>query len=304
MPASPDYYSTLGVSPSAGADEIKKAYRKMARQYHPDRNPDNPEAEEKFKEVQEAYDTLSDAEKRKIYDYRRTHPGGGSIEDLFTGGGTRFRRNPDGTFVRFETTGSPFDFGGAEPEGGVGDFFSRIFGNEGRTRGPAPRDAETELRLTFEQALKGGPTEVRIGDETLRLNIPKGVPNGYKIRLKGKGVPGAGGQRGDLYVRFVVTPSNQYRREGDDLYVQETFSALEAMLGAERVLTTPYGNKVKVTLPPGTQPGEKLRLRGQGVQRGDQKGDLYVEIGVAVPTKLTDKQREALRKAAEDAGVK
>lgn len=304
MPASPDYYNVLGVQPSASADEIKKAYRKLARDFHPDRNPDNPQAEERFKQVQEAYEALSDPEKRKVYDYRRTHPGGGSYEDLFTQGGSRFRRNPDGTYVRFETTGSPFDFGGAEADGGLGDFFSRMFGGEGRTRGPAPRDAETELRLTFEQALQGGKTDVRIGDETIRLNIPKGVANGFKIRLKGKGVPGAGGQRGDLYVRFAVEPSSRYRREGDDLYVQETFSALEAMLGSERVITTPGGERVKVTLPPGTQPGAKLRLRGQGVDRGDQKGDLYVEVNVSVPTKLTDKQREALRKAAEDAGVK
>lgn len=297
----------LGVEPAASADAIKKAYRKLARDFHPDRNPDNPQAEERFKEIQEAYDTLSDAEKRKVYDYRRKHPGagpGGGYDDLFTQGGSRFRRNPDGTYVRFETSGSPFDFGGAEADGGLGDFFSRMFGNEGRTRGPAPRDAETELRLTFEQALQGGKTDVRVGDETIRLNIPKGVANGFKIRLKGKGVPGAGGQRGDLYVRFAVEPNPHYRREGDDLYVQETFSALEAMLGAERILTTPYGNRVKVTLPPGTQPGEKLRLRGQGVHRGDQKGDLYVEVLISVPAKLTEKQREALRKAAEEAGVK
>lgn len=305
MPTTPDYYAVLGVQPSAGADEIKKAYRKLARDFHPDRNPDNPQAEERFKEIQAAYDTLSDPEKRKVYDYRRRHPGGaGGYEDIFSQGGSRFRRDPDGTYVRFETSGSPFDFGGAEPDGGLGDFFSRMFGGETRTRGPAPRDAETELKLTFEQALQGGKTDVRIGDETIRLNIPKGVANGFKIRLKGKGVPGAGGQRGDLYVRFAVEPSPRYRREGDDLHVQETFSALEAMLGAERVLTTPYGNRVKVSLPPGTQPGEKLRLRGQGVERGEKKGDLYVDVNVSIPTRLTEQQREVLRKAAEEAGVK
>ncbi len=308
MPSLPDYYQALGVAPTASADEIKKAYRKLARQHHPDRNPDDPKAEERFKEIQEAYDTLSDMEKRKVYDYRRTHPGGGrpgGYDDLFTGGGGRYRQNPDGTFVRFETTGSPFDFGGGAEEGGLGDFFSRMFGGEARSaRQPPPRDAETELRLTFDQALRGGPTEVRIGDETIRLNIPRGVPNGYKIRLRGKGAPGAGGARGDLYVRFAVEPSSQFRREGDDLYLQETFTALEAMLGSERVITTPGGEKVKVTLPAGTQPGTRLRLRGKGVDRGDRAGDLYVEVNVSVPTRLTDAQREALRKAAEDAGLK
>ncbi len=304
MPVLPDYYAVLGLQPTATADDIKKAYRKLARAHHPDRNPDDPKAEERFKEVQEANDTLSDPEKRKAYDYRRKHPGGGGFEDIFTPSGGRYGRRPDGSYVRFETSGSPFDFApGAESDVGMGDFFSRMFGGEARARGPATRDAETELRLSFEQALRGGPTEVRIGEETIRLNIPKGVANGFKIRLRGRGVPGAGGARGDLYVRFVVEPSPRYRREGDDLYMTESFSALEAMLGADRIITTPYGERVKMVLPPGTQPGEKLRLRGKGVDRGDKKGDLYVEIALSIPTKLTDVQRDALRKAAEKAGI-
>jgi curved DNA-binding protein len=292
-------YDVLGVPESASDDDIKKAYRRLARQHHPDRNPDDKAAEEKFKEVQEAYETLSDPDKRKAYDFRRRHPGGsfgggmGSYEDVFTRSGGRYRSNAEGTFVRTDPFGEP-----AEDEGLFGDLFGRIFTGGGPTAQPRPRDTEAEVQLTFEEALRGGAQEFRLGTHTIRLTVPKGVPNGFKIRLRGR-APGGG----DLYVRFRVGPHPRFRREGDDLIISEAVTAFEAMLGATRTVTTASGNRIKLTIPAGTQPGERLRVRGQGVDRGDRQGDLYVEVAVTIP-KLTDEQRDAVRKAAEEAGLR
>jgi curved DNA-binding protein len=311
MPEVKDYYKALGVSETASADEIKKIYRKLAREYHPDRNPDKPHAEERFKEIQEAYDTLSDPEKRKQYDQMRRNPFFGAGGPYGNQGGRTYRA-PDGTPFTFETTGDSFG-GFGEGNGGFSDIFSRFFGGEA---GPGPagertrrgrnagRDVQTTLRLDFDQALHGGKTEVVLpGGETVRINIPKGVKSGLKIRLKGRGQPGPGGQKGDLYVTFEVEPSPTFRREGNDLYTSVTVNAFEAMLGATRTVTNAYGKVIKVTIPAGTQPGEKFRLKGQGVETEQATGDLYVEVQVAVPTSLTTEQKETLRKAAKGAGL-
>ena len=286
-------YDVLGVPESASEDDIKKAYRRLARQHHPDRNPGDKAAEEKFKEVQEAYETLSDPDKRKAYDFRRRNPGGfGGFEDVFTRSGGRYRSNAEGTFVRTDPFGDP-----GEDEGLFGDLFGRIFTGGGPTAPPRPRDTEAEVQLTFEEALRGGAQEFKLGNHSIRLTVPRGVPNGFKIRLRGR-APGGG----DLYVRFRVGPHPRFRREGDDLIVTETITAFEAMLGATRTVTTAYGNRIKLTIPAGTQPGERLRVRGQGVDRGDRQGDLYVEVAVSIP-RLTDAQREAIQKAAGEAGL-
>lgn len=312
MPAVKNYYEILGVSETADADTIKKAYRKLARQHHPDRNPDQPEAEARFKEIQEAYDVLSDPAQRKQYDVQRKNPFGFG-DGFATGTGGRFYRKPDGTYVRFETSNDGGPLGDDAGLGGLGDIFSRIFGGGAETRtdpfarrgAPPPgRDVETTLRLTFDQALRGGKTEVQLPDgEKVRLTIPKGVHSGFKIRLKGRGQGVPGGPRGHLYVVFDVADHPRFRREGDDLYVTETVNAFEAMLGTTRSLTGPYGQRVKLTVPPGTQPGEKLRLKGLGVETDKATGDLYVEIDVTVPSKLSESQRSALRQAAEQAGL-
>ncbi len=163
---------------------------------------------------------------------------------------------------------------------------------------------QTTVRLTFEQALRGGKTEVHLPDgEKIRLTIPKGVRAGFKIRLRDRGQPGPNGKRGDLYVTFEVAPHPRFRREDNDLYVTETITAFEAMLGATRSITNAYGDRIKLPIHAGTQPGARLRLKGQGVRTAKRTGDLYVEIAVAVPENLTDKQREALREAAEKAGL-
>ena len=212
-------------------------------------------------------------------------------------------------------------FGG---RGGLGDIFESFFGGRGgggATRGQDPfsqqrggqrrqrqqrggQDIETKLQLSFDEALKGGRTNVDLPTgESIRLNIPKGVRNGYKIRLRGRGQAGPTGQRGDLYVTFEVGDHPRFDRKGDDIHLTETVDVFEAMLGTERRIPTPYGQRLKLTIPAGTQPGEKLRLKNQGVKTDDGQGDLYVEIDVHIPSDLTDEQQSTLREAAEATGL-
>ncbi len=324
MAENKDYYKILGVGKKATAEEIKKKYRKLAREYHPDRNPDKPGAEDRFKEIQEAYDALSDPEKRKQYDAMRDNPFGGFGGSFNTPNGGRFYRAPDGTYIRVDSSGQPGGAGGfgdvfggegGGGAGGFGDFFSRIFG--GAEPGPAPSGSarrspsrgqriDTTLRLSFEQALQGGKTEVTIPrGETIRINIPKGVRPGFRIRLKGHGGPAPmpGGHRGDLYVTFEVDPHPRFRRENDDLYTPVKVSAFEAMLGASRSIENPYGKRIKVSIPSGTQPGEKFRLKGQGIETDKAVGDLYVEVEVTIPRKLSEEQQKVIREAARKAGL-
>ena len=307
-----DFYATLGVARTATPEEIKKAHRRLAREHHPDRNPGDKAAEDRFKSVQEAYDTLSDPEKRRTYDFRQANPGGyggggmpggfgGGVpgyEDVFTGRGGRYRASSDGTFVRS-------DGPDGDDDGVFGTLFGSIFGGGGSPAGTAaPRNAEADVSITFEEALRGGTQEMRIGAETVRVTIPTGVASGARVRLKGKGSVAAGGRRGDLLLRFVVAPSPRFRREGDDLVVTETLTALDALLGASRTVETAYGQRVKLTIAPGTQPGTRLRVKGKGVAHGEgAPGDFYVEIALTVE-RLSDAQREALASAAEAAGLR
>jgi len=320
VPAPKDHYATLGVAEDASADEIKKAYRRLAREHHPDKNAGDKASEDRFKEVQEAYGTLGDAERRKAYDRERRDPYAGRFSaegNPFSGfgeggreGGARFYRAPDGTYVRVDTAGAgpeaDFIFGGGG--GGLGDIFGDLFsgGAGGRRRGrpePPPQDAEATLRVSFEDALRGGPQTFRIDGDALRIELPPGVRPGYKVRLRGRGPGGADGRRGDLYVVVEVLPHPRYRREGDDLVATEAVNAAEAMLGTTREIETPYGGRIRVTIRPGTQPGERLRLRGQGVRTADRKGDLYVEVDVRVPRDLPEEARAKLEAWAREAGL-
>ncbi len=311
MPQTKDYYDILGVDEDASKEEIKKAYRDLARKHHPDRNPDDPGAEERFKEIQKAYSILSDEEKRQQYDAQRRFGGGG-----FNGGRGSWSQSAGGPEIRFEQGGFDEVFGG---RGGIGDIFENFFGGRGRGGGDPFRqqqhqrrqrqaaggqDIETKMHLSFDEALQGGRKQVELPTgESIRLNIPQGVRNGYKIRLRGRGQAGPTGQRGDLYVTFEVGEHPRFRRKGDDIHLSETIDVFEAILGTERRIPTPYGQRIKLTIPPGTQPGEKLRLKGQGVKTEDDQGDLYVEIDVTIPDDLSDEQREILREAAEDANL-
>ena len=314
MPQTRDYYDILGVDEDASKKEIKKAYRDLARKHHPDRNPDDEGAEQRFKEIQKAYSVLSDEEKRQEYDQYRRFGGQGGFGGV-NGGQGGWGRGGGGPEVRFEQGGA----------GGLGDIFESFFGGGGgshpfgqQTRGqqrqhgqqrrrqqaPGGQDVETTLRVSFQDALHGGRKTVRIpGGESIRLKIPQGVRNGTKIRLRGKGQPGPTGQHGDLYVTFKVGDHPRFDRKGDDIYLTEPVGLFEALFGTERRIPTPYGQHVKVTIPEGTQPGEKLRLRGQGVKTDDGQGDLYVEIDVRIPDDLTSSQRETLRDAAASAGL-
>jgi molecular chaperone DnaJ/curved DNA-binding protein len=330
MPQTKDLYDILGVDDDASKEEIKKAYRTLARKHHPDRNPDDPNAEEKFKEIQKAYSILSDEEKRQQYDAQRRF-GGGGVGGPNGGQGTWGQQGAGGPGIRFEQGSFDDAFGG---RGGLGDIFESFFGGRGgatqgqdpfrqqrgqqqgrqrgprqqgrRSRQPSGQDIETKLQLSFEEALRGGRREVELPTgESIRLTIPQGVRNGYKIRLKGRGQPSRqpSGERGDLYVTFEVGDHPRFRRAGDDIHLTESIDVFDALLGTERHIPTPYGQRIKLTIPAGTQPGEKLRLRGQGVKTDDGQGDLYVTVDVDIPTDLTDQQRETLRGAADEAGL-
>lgn len=301
MPALKDYYKILGVGETASADEIKKAFRKLARKYHPDRNQSDAGSEERFKEVQEAYETLSDAAKRKQYDRARKHPFGSAFGEAFsTGSGGRFYRSPDGTYVRMDQSGpKPAD---DQPLGGFGDLFGRFFGGDGaespfRSRRVEP---ETEVVLTFEEALEGGKVELTLPDGSkVRVPFPRGVADGYKVRLKRR----VEDQQRELYVRFRVRPDPRFRRDGLDLHTKLEVGVFEAILGSSRSIATPYGRKLKVNIPKGTQPGERLRLREQGVETDQEIGDLFVEVQIKIPTGLTRFEEEELRKAAAKANL-
>ena len=317
MPQTKDLYDVLGVDEDASRKEIKKAYRDLARKHHPDRNPDDPNAEEKFKEIQKAYSILSDEEKRQQYDAQRRF--GGGFGDMNGGGRGSWGQAGGGPEIRFEQGG--FSQGGVGG-GGLGDIFESFFGGGARggaTRGRDPfrqqqqrqrqqgaggRDIETQLRLSFREALDGGRKQVELPTgESVRLNIPQGVRDGMKIRLRGRGQAGPRGQRGDLYVTFKVGDHPRFRRKGDDIHLTESVGVFEAMFGTERRIPTPYGQHIKVTIPEGTQPGEKLRLKGQGVKTDDGQGDLYVTVDVDIPADLSDAQADTLRSAAEEAGL-
>lgn len=298
-----DYYKILGVEKGASTDAIKKAYRDLARKHHPDRNPDDKSAEEKFKEIQEANDVLSDPAKRKEYDMRRENPFGGG-PGFSTDSGGQFYQTPDGTYIRFSDDGG-FGTGRrggsgnpGDPLGGFSDLFGRVF-NSGRSSARG-RDINSVVRLSFEEALAGGRQEVVLpSGDRVRINVPKGVHDGFRIRLRDRGQPGPGG-RGNLYVTFRVDESPRFTRKGDDLYVVEEVTAIEATLGTSRQVSTATGTQIKLNIPAGTQPGDLLRVRNQGVATDSGTGDLYVEVKVTIARKLTPEQEELLREAQRE----
>ncbi len=301
-----DYYKILGVSPTASEDEIKKQYRKLARKYHPDVNPGNKEAEEKFKEISEAYEVLSDKTKRAKYDRLRTQyermggaAGGFDWSQWAASGGTP---GGGGTYVHFE--GDLEDLLGG---GGFSDFFETIFGGGRRSRPHQPRsrkgpDYQADLNITLEEAYHGTSRVLDLNGQKIRVKIKPGIEDGKVLRIRGKGGPGhAGGPPGDLYLRIHVLPHLRYLRKGNDLYIEEPIDIPTAVLGGEKVIQTLAG-PVKMKIPPGTSGGSLLRIRGKGMphyQKPSQYGDLYVKTRIAVPRTLSPEERELYEKLAK-----
>ncbi len=291
----PDFYEVLGVSKTASADDIKKAYKKLARKYHPDLNPGNKAAEEKFKAISEAYSVLGDEEKRKQYDRFGTTGPMPDMEWATAGGGAgvdwaEVLRN----FGQQQRGAGPQQPGA----GGFGfeDLFGDLFGGARRAGGPrrrAGQDVEVEVDVPFSLAVLGGtrPIQVDIGGrvESIHLKVPAGVKDGARIKIAGKG---AGG--GDLYLIARVKPHPFLTRDGDDLQMDLPVTFAEAALGASVEVPTLRGTK-KLKIPPGTQGGQKVRVAGEGVQRKEGAGDLYVRLNVVVPKNL-DAESERLVK--------
>ncbi len=291
--ASQDYYEALGVPRDASLDDIRRAYRNLARRLHPDVSKE-PGAEDRFKAISEAYDVLRDPEKRARYDdfgadWKARQQGGRAENGFDRGSGFRDVR---------------VDFG----SGGFGDIFGDIFG--GRT-GRAGRggfegfsfrggDQEAELQLSLEEAAAGGRRRLSLGDgRELEVEIPPGTRDGQRIRLPGQGSPGTGeGESGDLFLRVRLKPHPRFRVEGRDLYVDLAVSPWEAALGADVPVPTLDG-RAKVKVPPGSSSGRRLRLRGQGLPGGGESaGDLYAVVMIHVPKKLSRRQRQLFEQLA------
>jgi len=307
-----DYYKTLGLKKDASPEEIKRAYRKLARQHHPDVNK-SADADRRFREVNEANEVLSDPEKRTRYD--QLGPDWERVSQRRPSGS-----NGGGGF-QWVYTGQPGEnpFGG--DASGFSDFFRTVFGDvggerfgagttappRGRSRARAGADAEYEVEVTLPEAYRGTERQLELRIETgktrtLEVKIPAGVQDGQRIRLAGQGGPGAGGgPSGDLYLRVRVAPHPFFTRDGDDLRADLPVSLHEALLGAEVTVPTLKG-RVSLRIPPETQNGRTIRLAGQGMPRakarGGGSGDLYVTVKVVLPTKLNEKEREAIRELA------
>jgi molecular chaperone DnaJ len=380
MAPTKDFYSVLGVGSGASQDEIKKAYRKLAKKFHPDANASDPKAAEKFKEISEANNVLGDVTKRKQYDEMRrlgAFDGGG-----FGGfGGGRSSRSTGGYSgagggaqnINFQD----FDIGGL---GGLGDLFSSMFGGgetrqSTRQRGPEKgQSVEATLEIPFRTAARGGkvPIELEVSEECstchgsgaapgaalkicpecngrgvisfgqggfavnrtcpvclgrgqiptepcptchgtgevrvkrkVLINVPPGVDTGSKIRLKGQGGKGPqNGPPGDLIITFNVLPDKFYKRDGLDVIATVPLNIAQATLGTKISVKTLDGKKVAIKIPPGTPSGKRFRVRGQGIQKGEKKGDLIVEVSIQVPEKLSEEQERMMREFAESGGLK
>ncbi len=283
-----DYYAELGVAKGADHKTIKKAFRKLAREFHPDNNPGDETAEARFKEINEAYDTIGDEEQRKEYDHAQEMgyfvggPGGGQqyvrVEDLLGGGG----------------------FGGGAGQdlfGGLQDLFG---GGRRQARPQKGQDVSGSITLSFHDALQGSTKEFSVGSSKVKVRIPKGVSDGTKVRVTGKGGPGAnGGPSGDLYVEVSVGEHPIFGRSGKrDLTLNVPVTYAEAALGAVISIPTLNGT-TKIKVPAGTQPGKTLKLSNKGVETATGTGDLLVTVDVAVPTDISNQEQEALEALKE-----
>ncbi len=303
---SKDFYATLGVSKDASPEEVKKAYRKLARDHHPDRRPGDAASEKRFKEVGEAYSVLSDTKQRQQYDAVRAMGGGGP---RFQAGG------PGGS--GFEDVFSGMFGGGAGGAGGAGgqqhraqgfeDLLGNIFAGNGFQRGPVKgTDIAATTEVSFRQSAEGSTITLRTATGDITTRLPVGVRDGQKIRLRGKGRPSQnGGPAGDLLLTVRVAKHPVFTAEGHDLRVSVPVSYDEATLGATIEVPTLDGSRVKIKIAPGTPGGKTLRVKGRGLQAKDGVGDLLATVEIAIPSKLSKKAKEilqafALETAADD----
>src|SRR5947209_3742309 len=321
-----DYYKILGVSKDASEKEIRQAYRKLARKYHPDVNPDDKAAEERFKEINEANEVLSDPEKRKKYDemsnyYQQYGRWPGDFGTGPTGAGSGF----EGGRYQYRTVNEEDlrdIFGDQSP---FSDFFETYFGSDfsqgttgrGRTgtargrrqRATPGQDVESTVEVTLAEAYMGTTrvfelTEPDGGTRRLEVKIPAGVDNGSRIRIAGQGIQGTAG-RGDLYLIVQMVPDPRFTRDGNNLRTKVEVPLTIAMLGGEVAVPTPDGRRLMLRIPPGTSSGKAIRLRGQGMPhlgQSDKRGDLYSEVTVTLPTHLTDEQRRLFEAFARSIG--
>ncbi|UCD17791.1 MAG: DnaJ domain-containing protein [Candidatus Zixiibacteriota bacterium] len=302
---SKDYYKSLGVAENASKDDIKRAFRKLAKQYHPDRNKGNPSAEDRFKEISEAYDVLGDDNKRRQYDTMRKYgsfTGGPSFDPRYAGGfdASQFER-----FFRFDS---------AEGMDIFSDLFGSLFGGgkpfrqarPGRRRQqPKGPDAAVSLSITFEESIRGTEKTIiarnpgpELKRRKLRVKIPAGIQDGGKIRLRGMGFPGDNGRtNGDLIITVNVKKDQQFERKGNDIYTKATITYPQAVLGG-RIKVKTLTKTINLTIPPQTSPGTKLRLKGMGLAVNGIQGDQYVEIQLDIPENLTPRQRELIEELA------
>lgn len=305
-----DYYSVLGVSRDASADDIRKAYRTLARKHHPDVNPDNPASKEKFQQVQRAFEVLNDAKKREQYDrFGPAFESVGAAGDAWGGGA---RRGPRGGFGGFPGGQGDveFDLGdlfGGKGGGGFADLFKQ-YGEGGGHAAPTPKrgaDIEHEITIPFGTAVLGGQTTIAVSrsggkQETLTVKIPAGVDDGRRIRLRGQGNPAPrGGGAGDLLLTVRVAAHPSYRRSGRRLEVVVPITLAEAARGAKIDLPTPKGT-IALTIPPATSSGKRLRVKGHGVDPyGDDPGDLYAEVQIVLPAEIAAADRDALAEVSD-----
>jgi curved DNA-binding protein len=289
-----DYYKTLGVDKKATQEEIKKAYRKLAVKYHPDKNPGDKKSEEKFKEISEANDVLSDAAKRKKYDdlgsdwqqYAQQNYGGqgGSAQ----GRGRRSRQFSEGD------------------EEGFSDFFESIFGFSGSSRRSNVQmkgeDYSAEATISLEEAFHGTTRQINLTNQKLNLNLKPGIPDGQVLKMKGKGAPGRnGGPAGDLFITVHIATHPKYERKGNDLYADEPLDVYTAILGGKEPVKA-IDKAVSITIPPGTDSNKTFRLKGMGMPDYKdplKRGDYYVRMIITVPKTLTAEEKELVERLAK-----
>jgi len=302
-----DYYRVLGISKNAGQDEIKKAYRKLAVKYHPDKNAGDKNSEERFKEISEAYEVLKDPEKRKRYDrlgsnWKQYQQAGFDFDGFGDGRKGGYRH-------RYDFGVDPSDvFSGSS---GFSDFFEMFFGGGGKKRGKPifdvfgdmnmevpGSDLTGEISISLQDAYNGTERIIDLGGERIRVKIKPGAYEGLKLRIRGKGEKGTSGKAGNLYLTIHVLPSPVFRREKEHLYKDVSIDMFTAMLGGKKGIDT-FSGKLKITIPEGTQNDKQLRIRGKGMpvyDRQGQYGDLYVRLKVYLPERLNPVQKELVKK--------